>query len=293
MKKIVILSVVIPILFFAFSCSKKGTTEPAYITPEVSFSDETVHLNSAVEVEYSFTVSEELKGKLPPKLVVFVHFLDPSGNIVFQDDHPLPKESSQLSPGDKVSYTRFLFIPSDFPLGQVKVKLGLYNKDGRILLDGVDEEGDRAYTVANLKVAPEDLNKLPIYKDGWYPVEYQVAKTPSSRIEQWSWTKKEATFSFLNPGKDSTLYLCAHSPVIELEGPQKVKLMLNGKELVSFEVISAERFWKKIELPKDIMGEGKWLNFTLKVNRTFVPAKVGTGDDTRELGLQVFHLCLK
>jgi hypothetical protein len=173
------------------------------------------------------------------------------------------------------------------------MKIGLYNEGGRTPLIGNDEEGDRAYTVAKFKVVPEDLNKLPLFKEGWYQAEYRLVRGGPSQIEQWSWTKEEAKFSFLNPKKDSALYLSAHSPVVELKGGQRVSLSLNGKKIASFDITSPGRFWKKIELTADIMGEEKWIEFTLRVDKTFVPAKLKMGTDERELGLQVFHICLK
>jgi hypothetical protein len=46
-------------------------------------------------------------------------------------------------------------------------------------------------------------------------------------------------------------------------------------------------------VPDEAMGDGDWIDFTIEVDKFFVPAQVKDGStDVRELGLQVFWMYL-
>jgi hypothetical protein len=63
MKRVSLLIMVFFIIAGFISCEKER--EPAYITPNVSLSEEVAPLNSPLTAEYSFVVSREMEGEFP------------------------------------------------------------------------------------------------------------------------------------------------------------------------------------------------------------------------------------
>jgi len=65
---------------------------------------------------------------------VFVHVTDIDDNIVFQQDHEMPLRTSLLKKGDVVMEEYDVRVPSNIENGVYLMKIGLYDKGGRVRL---------------------------------------------------------------------------------------------------------------------------------------------------------------
>lgn len=280
------------LLIIIIACRNKGEAkiEPS-IAVEVKLNQNRIPINSPLEMSYSWKVVRRDK-KLDKDYKVFVHFLDKNGHMFLNDDHFPPIKTTHWSSDKPVEYERTIFFSNISILGKGSIKVGFYEPNEemkRLRLIGEDEGNDMAYKIADIEIVGEELDKEPIFKDGWYEPEYT---TRGSRVVEWSWTKKEAEVAFLNPNTDAVLYLSAHSPAQELEGGQKVILELNDRVIDSFIVTSPEDFLEKIRIEQSLWGGKKWANLKIKVDKTFIPSADGIQGDIRELGIRVYHLFL-
>ena len=57
---------------------------------------------------------------------VFVHVLDDQGDSLWGDDHQPPQPTSTWKPGQRVEYTRTVFVPNYPYIGPAHVRVGLY-----------------------------------------------------------------------------------------------------------------------------------------------------------------------
>lgn len=291
-KNIVCLLIITLFLIFKSSCKSKKTLETVpFISFEVKLNQNKIPINSPLEMKYTWKIVDN-KNKLDEDYKVFVHFLDKKGHMFLNDDHVPPVKTSNWNGEKSIEYERTLFFSNISTLGEGKVKIGLYKSDEdmkRLPLIGEDEGGDLAYTIADMEIVGEELDKEPIFKEGWYEPEYT---TRGNKVVEWSWTKKEATVAFLNPNNDAILYFYGHAPVRELECEQKIVLELDGKEIDSFIIESPDDFIRKIEIDESMWQDNKWADLTIKVDRTFVPSSDGIHGDLRELGIKVYNLYL-
>jgi len=140
-----------------------------------------------------------------------------------------------------------------------------------------------------MQVRIEDQTGLPVYMDGWNGEE-QVGDSPEGR---WRWTEGSARVVFTNSRRDAVLHLRAHGPYDELQGPQSVVVSVEGQEVTSFEVASADAFLRRIDLPGPALVDKDWVEVAIQVDPVLVPQQMdSTSADQRRLGLQVFQLYL-
>jgi len=175
---------------------------PPVATPNVTFSKERIAIGSPVKVTYRFQVAAN--AKFDGDYWVFVHVLNPQGELLWNDDHLPSKPTSQWMPGQTIEYTRTIFVPNYPHVGEAQVRIGLYSQaDGKRLVLAAPEASRREYNVAKIELLPQSENVFLIYKEGWHPAEI-ASENPMS---EWQWTQKRATFSFRNPKKDANFYL--------------------------------------------------------------------------------------
>ena len=279
------------LFFITLGCSEKEKeVVQAFITPDITLSDTELPIGSPLEMSYQWMIDAQML-PLQKDCTVFVHFLDQEGELVFTDDHAPPLPTSQWKPGEQVEYVRTPFIPYSPIVGELKVKVGLYHIESRtrLTLVGKDEGRDNAYLVGKIKLFPEELKSLPVYKDGWYDLEVASDDT----FKEWIWSQKQAEVSFINPRRAAILYLHAYSPADELGSPQQITLYLNDQPLESWQLTSSEDFLRKITIKKDKLGKNNWIDIRIEVDKVFIPVEHGKGEDTRELGVKVYNLLLK
>jgi hypothetical protein len=277
------LSVVVGVLsfaLFAVGCGGKEEVEPAVATPGLTVSRPRAAIGSPLKLTYRFDVAPG--ARIDGDYWVFVHVLEPDGEQLWVDDHLPSVPTSAWQPGQKIEYTRTVFVPNYPYIGPAVVRLGLYDPktDKRLTLAG-SEVSRKEYQVASFEIQPQSENIFLIMKEGWHPAEMSNGDPPV----EWQWTKRSATISFRNPRKPGTVYLEYAARVDRFTPPQQVTVRLNGQAVGTFEATSKDRALVTFPVTAEQFGAGDVSELVIDTDRTFTPG----GSDTRELGIQVFH----
>lgn len=271
---------VLAIAVLMSGCRKGEPDMPPVATPNVSFSKERVAIGSPVKVTYRFQVATN--AKFDGDYWVFVHVLNPQGELLWNDDHLPSKPTSQWKPGETIEYTRTIFVPNYPHVGEAQVRIGLYSQaDGRRLVLAATEASRREYVVAKLDLLPQSENVFLIYKDGWHAAEI-ASENPMS---EWQWTQKRASFSFRNPRKDANFYLEYDARTDLFTPPQQVTIRIGDTALTSFSADVKEKTLVIYPISAAQFGQGEMVEMAIEVDKSFKPG----GSDPRELGIRVYH----
>jgi hypothetical protein len=264
----------------AAACSGGESEEPPVARPSLSMNKSQVAIGSPVRLTYGFEVKDG--ATFDGDYWIFMHVLDNESEQLWTDDHQPPVPTSQWRPGQKVEYTRTIFVPNYPYIGPASVRVGLYSQQTgrRLPLEG-EERGRHEYQVANLELRPQSDNIFLIFRDGWYGAEVDE-QNPSS---EWQWTQKTATITFRNPRKDATLYLEYDARADQFPAPQQVTIRSAGQVVATFAADSRERKLLTFPVTADQLGAGEMAELVLEVDRTFK-----ADSDPRELGIRVFHV---
>ena len=264
----------------SISCSRKSDNEPPVATPSLTFSHDKVPIGSPAKLTYKFVVAPD--AKFSTDYWVFVHVLDPTGELLWTDDHLPTPPTSAWKPGQTVEYTRTVFVPNYPYIGEASVRLGLYDRTttNRLTLNA-PQVGRKEYLVSKFQLQPQSENIFLFYKDGWHPAEVATDNAAS----EWQWTKKTATISFKNPRKDSTFYLEFDARTDLFTPPQQVTIRIGTETIATFAAANRERKLYTFPITAAQLGSGDMTEIVIDLDRTFSP---GSGD-VRELGLRVFH----
>jgi hypothetical protein len=253
---------------------------PPVATPNVTFSKERVPIGSPVKVTYRFQVAAN--AKFDGDYWVFVHVLNPQGELLWNDDHLPSRPTSQWMPGQTIEYTRTIFVPNYPHVGEAHVRIGLYSQaDGKRLVLAAPEASRREYNVAKIELLPQSENVFLIYKEGWHPAEI-ASENPMS---EWQWTQKRATFSFRNPKKDANFYLEYDARSDLFTPPQQVAVRIGDSVLTSFPADVKEKTLVVHPITAAQFGDGEMVEMAIELDKTFKPG----GADPRELGIRVYH----
>ena len=263
---------------------------PAVGTVAVTTPRARVPLGGPLDLTYRFERTGE---PIDGDYTVFVHIVNADGQVIWTDDHAPATPTSAWQPGTPVEYTRTIFLPPGaLHPGDVGIEVGLYRDGERLPLDApaAGPAGTRAYRVAEIQLAPETENIFLIYQTGWYADEF-AADAPG---RSWKWTEKSATIAFRHPHADAELFVeVAGQPAAFPDGPQQVTILgASGEPLATFPVESTTPTLYRVPVSNDAMGTADLTELRFVVDRTFVPAQAGIGQDTRELGVQVFTVYL-
>jgi hypothetical protein len=262
------------------ACSRKEAHEPPVATPTLTLSRQKVPIGSPLQLTYRFDVAPD--AKIDGDYWVFVHVLEPDGERLWVEDHLPPTPTSTWKPGQKIEYTRTVFVPNYPYIGAAVVRLGLYSpKTNQRLALGGEEVSRREYLVTKFELLPQSENIFLIYKEGWHPAEVS-SDDPNT---EWQWTKKSATISFKNPRKDATFYLQYAARTDKFAPPQQVTIKVAGQPVGTFTADAKDRVLVTFPITAAQLGPADVTELTIDVDRTFVPG----GTDVRELGIQVFH----
>jgi hypothetical protein len=272
-------------------CSRAADEAPPVGTVAVTINRTTVPVGGVVDMTYRFEVAPDAT-PLDGDYLVFVHFLDDNGRLMWTDDHQPPSSTRQWKPGSIIEYTRTMFVPKVSYLGEATVLTGLYlmSSGDRLPLRG-QAEGMRAYRVASLSLRQPTDTLFVVFKDGWHGAETSGDGSPI----EWQWSRKEATLSFRNPRRDVTMYVQVDQPVRVWAEPQHVEIRLGQAVVDRFDVNPAEPQIRRIHLNGRQFGDAGTVEMVLAVDKTFVPASVPAlrSVDHRELGLRVFGVHLE
>lgn len=262
------------------ACGGGKDTDPPVATPSLTLNHDRVPIGSPLKLTYSFQVADN--ATFDGDYWVFVHVLDPEGERLWTDDHLPVVPTSQWKPGQKVEYTRTVFVPNYPYIGEANVRLGLYRQDnGKRLALNAAEISRREYNVAKFQLLPQSENIFLIFKEGWHPAEV-AADNPAA---EWQWTKKTSTLSFRNPRRDSVFYLEYDARTDLFPVAQQVTVRVGEQVLGSFAADSRERRLMTFPLTAAQLGSGDMAEIVIDLDKTFNPG----GGDTRELGIRVFH----
>jgi hypothetical protein len=265
----------------AAACSSKTASEPPVAAATVTMGRDRVPIGSPVKVTYKFDVAPD--AKIDGDYWVFVHVLEPDGERLWGDDHQPPVPTSTWKPGQKVEYTRTVFVPNYPYIGPAIVRIGLYSPTtSKRLSLSATEASRKEYDVAKFELQPQSENIFLIYKEGWHPAEVS-SDDPNT---EWQWTKKSATVSFKNPKKDGTVYLEYAARIDKFSTPQQVTLRIGDQVIGSFPASSKEKTLVTFPVTAAQFGTADVVELVVDVDRTFTPG----GSDSRELGIQVFHV---
>ena len=83
----------------SFSCGRKTDNEPPVATPSLTFSRDKVAIGSPAKLTYKFVVAPD--AKFNTDYWVFVHVLDPTGELLWTDDHQPTPPTSSWKPGQR------------------------------------------------------------------------------------------------------------------------------------------------------------------------------------------------
>jgi hypothetical protein len=270
----------------AGSCTRKLDHTKPVATPSVTLSRSDAAVGSPVDVTYRFAVAPDAP-PLGEDYLVFAHFMDPDREQMWTDDHEPPTPTRQWKPGDRVEYTRTIFIPKFPYVGTTDIEVGLYSpRSGERLPLAGQDTGMRAYRVASFNMSLQAENLFVVFKDGWHETEV----SEDGGLE-WQWSTKEGTISFRNPRRDVQLILQVDQAVNALPEPQRVEVRFGTTVLDTFVLTTGSRELRRIALPARLFGEAETVEITIAVDKTFVPADVPSlrSSDARELGIRVFR----
>ncbi len=276
-------SSLIPLAFLVLigGCGQKEETVPCVATSTVTLARDRAAIGSPIKMNYTFDVAQN--ASIPQDYMVFVHVLDDQQESLWGDDHMPSQSTSSWKPGQKVEYTRTVFVPNYPYIGPAHVRIGLYQPSTgqRLPLCGT-EVSRREYEVAKFQLLPQSENIFILYKEGWHSVEL-AGDNPAV---EWQWTKKTATISFRNPKKDVTFYVEFDARVDKFSPPQQVTVKSGDQVIGTFTADAKEKKLASFPLTAAQLGSADMSELTIDVGQVFVP---GNGDN-RELGIRVFHV---
>jgi hypothetical protein len=259
-------------------CNRKPETVPCVATATVSMPRDRAAIGSPLKMTYKFDVTQPVSSDF----VVFVHVLDDQGDSLWGDDHQPPQPTSTWKPGQKVEYTRTIFVQNYPYIGPAHVRIGLYQPSTSQRLPLCNTELSRQeYEVLKFQLLPQSENIFLIYKDGWHPAEV----APDNATVEWQWTKKAATISFKNPRKDATFYLEYDARIDQFSPAQQVTIRSGTQVIGTFAADSKTTKLVSFPVTAAQLGDTDMAEITLEVDKVFAPG----GSDSRELGVRVFH----
>ena len=246
---------------------------------------DTLPVGGPIDVTLQFVVAP--KGELPKDGRVLLRLIFADGELMANYDHDPEPPTSQWQPGATIRYTKRIFVRNVPYVGAAALVVGLMSKETgkNVRLSGAEDLGDKTYRAAalTLQAAPSNIT----YGDGWYRAEGNA-----ETANEWRWTAEQAAMTMRNPQRDSVLYLRIGGAPSANETPQAVTIETEGRAVGRIEVKAATTDYE-VPISTADLGSSPDLKLLIKVDRTFVPARVSGGSDTRTLGVRVFNAFLE
>lgn len=286
MRSLAVCLVVAAVLSPLAGCSKQEDKQPPVATVTFSSSRARAALGSPLDLTYRFVVAANAPA-FDKEYRVLVHFLDSDDQLMWTDDHFPPVSTREWKPGQRIEYTRMMFVPQYPYMGQTTIWLGLYDPETgtRLPLNGEDD-GQRAYKAGTLELLPASDNVFIQFKEGWHNAEVAA---DNAQVE-WQWTRRVGTLALRNPQRDATLFLHFDGRPDLVPG-QTVSVKIGNQVLDTYPLTSTEEVVRRIDITAAQFGEAENVDVTIEVNKPFVPAQTpaANSSDPRELGIRVFH----
>jgi hypothetical protein len=281
----------IAVLFLALllliACGKKGEKKGVELNLEISPGVITDFL--FINMNYTYDLTDKFTG-LDKDYTIFVHFWRTQNReMLLGDDHKPPRSTREWKKGDKITYSRKLFIPKfleeidiDFEgYEEIKLTVGLYDPVSK------DEAEKIILYQKVIKVETASLNAPEIvYSEGWNSVETDL-KIDDPHWRKWRWTTKKAVCIIENPKKASTLIIRGGVDKNKIQD-QKIAFKINNQVLDEF-IPGSAKFEKQYTVTPEQMGAEYEFKFEIETNQVFVPAELDPNStDKRELGVQIY-----
>ena len=286
MKSLAACVVVVLALSAGTGCKKKVDSRPPVATATFSSSRAKAPLGSPLDLTYRFVVAANAPA-FEKEYRVLVHFLDSDEQLMWTDDHYPAVPTTQWKPGQRIEYSRTMFVPQYPYMGQATIRIGLYDPEsGERLPLGGENDGQSAYKAGTIELLPASDNVFIQFKDGWHNAEVAAE---NAQVE-WQWTKKVATLALRNPRRDATFFLHFDGRPDLVPG-QVVTVRIGDQVLDTYPLASNEEVIRRIAVSQAQFGDAENVDVTIEVNQAFVPAQTPAAKsaDPRELGIRVFH----
>lgn len=268
-------------------CNKKADTKGVELN--LTLLPGTITDSLYVKMNYAYAFSETFE-PFKEDYRVFVHFWRVKNKeMLLVDDHQPEKKISEWKKGDKINYSRVIFIPrflDEFDIDfegyeEVKLSVGLYDpkvKDSKITL---------FQKTINIQSASLNAPEI-VYDEGWHQSETDL-KLKNKDERTWRWTAKKAVCIIENPRKECLLKIRGGVDKAKYED-QKVIFKINDKILEEF-VPETSKFSKEYIVTPEMIGDEDEFRLIIETDKTFVPSALNPdANDDRELGVQVFFL---
>ncbi len=261
---------------------------PPFAVPAVTVDRSSVPLGGRLEMAYQFNVLPRI-GTLTGPHRVRVQFLDPDGEVLFSDDHDPPPPTTAWRPGETIAYQRRMYIPLRPYVGPTSITLGLYSPaTGEFLPLAGERIGASGYLAATIDLVPPERSSFLTFQSGWHQPEQASGRG-------WRWSTGEGVLAFLNPRQDSILYFEVAGRPDLFESPQRLDFLIDGRAVDSLLLETAGPTFHTVMMNAGDFGDTDTTELTLRVDQTFVPARVPGTDSTdeRRLGVLVSYAYLE
>jgi hypothetical protein len=231
-----------------------------------------------IEYHWDFSSAERLE----ENLMVKAHFVNEDNRVLFQDDHALP------SAGSKQSYSRNLLIPLIPRPQNVRLMVGLYQKESPEVYYIKDKSGlyRNKVEVTAFRVNPpmyvDDLPEARItFGDGWYQKEYN-----SDQTDSWRWISDEARCMLKGADRELVLYIHGWVPQNIYPDSFALNLSLGDENLGTYTDLSGD-FIIKMEISQAHILPNESEELIIRANHSFQPSVIEGSDDTRVLSAMI------
>ena len=270
-----------------------GSSDEAPIaSASATLSPSSAPAGSPIQVHYRL---EAAAGAAIPagEHLVFVHWVDANGELLWTDDHVPPVPLAQWRAGMPVEYDRTMFVPRISVSGPVQMLVGMYAPaTGQRLPLAGEARGPRSYPVATLEIRPDPSSVFVAFGEGWHNPE-----TGQTLGREWRWSRGAGLLAFRNPKRPAELWLELDQPVKALSAPQQVSLRIAGAVIDTFTLPPDVLTIHRTPLTVDILGTEETVELEIFPSESFVPANIPAlaNSDRRTLGVRVFnaHLAVR
>jgi hypothetical protein len=290
----------LPLLCVALAaCARARKSDDArpFATPTVTPASSRVLAGHLVDLRYQFVVAPDAAPVHDP-YSIFVHIVDDDGEGMWTDDHQPPIPTPEWKPGQRIEYSRPLFIPERAWPGRFHVNIGLYSaRTGERLPLGAPPAGGRAYRVASFDVAPgggdPDIPLVAYFK-GWNNGE-RVRGAGNRLGSEWHWSTRESVLWCPRPSGNGRFVLHVDQPITGAAVPRTVQISIGGTIVDRFTLAPDAEEVRRVTVPSSLLGTDDIVPVMLTVDKTVVPAHIpGSGStDSRELGVRVLDAFLE
>ena len=276
------------------ACARTPDNAPPVATPSVVLSRTTVPAGHLIDVTYRFTVADNAPA-LADDYTVFVHVVDEDGEGMWADDHQPAIPTRQWKPGERVEYSRPLFVSRRALQGRFALEIGLYSpRTGERLPLAGTTAGGRAYRAATFDVIPTGPIPVVAFFSGWHEGERYTG--PGARLGiEWRWSTRESWLWCPHPRADAQFVLNVDQPIQGSDRTRSVQIHIGGSLVDEFQLAPGAQVIRRIPVTAAALGTDDIVKILLTVDTLVVPAEMpGSGStDTRALGVRVLDAFLE